>query len=772
MGEDATQNPAGLVLIVDDDFFIRTLARNTLEEAGFETEETSDGNQALSLFARLQPDIVLLDVMLPGTDGFTVCRQIREHPEGKNTPILMMTGLDDVESIRKAYDSGATDFISKPLNWHVLGYRVRYMLRSSRTLHALDNSRLSLSYAQRIARMGSWEWNVENDRMIWSEAVYEIFNVDPRELDKTYQAFLNYVHPLDKELVSAAVEEALAKNKPYSIDHQILLPDGRERFVHTEAEVIADKNGNPVRIAGIMQDITERKESEKRIRNLAYFDSLTGLPNRILFKENLEHALAHAGRKNSKVATLFLDLDRFKWINDTMGHSVGDKLLQEFAARLTKSVRKSDCVTHDNLSQSNYSIARLGGDEFTIILDDLNRSQDAAVVARRIIEEASKPFFLEEHEVFVTASIGISIYPDDAEEIVTLIKYADTAMYHAKDLGKNNFQFYSRSMTDNAFKLLLMESQLRHAMEREEFTLHYQPQVDMLSGEVFCLEALLRWQNPELGMIPPSTFIPLAEETGLIAGIDEWVLKAVCKQLKAWEQQGLPAVRVAVNLSGQNFVQKNLPERIRAILAAHGVNPHDIELELTEGVLMQNGEETVAILEELKAMGLSLAIDDFGTGYSSLSYLKRFKLDTLKIDKSFVRNIESDSENAAIVTAIIAMAESMKLRIVTEGVETAEQLDTLRNLGCHRIQGFLLDRPQTSNDMTSQLRDGKCYLNQVESDDRGKSPIRCSSLSLLPVGEGGRRPDEGFTTPSSSTFPPHPNHLPQGEGIIGSEAED
>jgi EAL domain-containing protein (putative c-di-GMP-specific phosphodiesterase class I) len=247
-------------------------------------------------------------------------------------------------------------------------------------------------------------------------------------------------------------------------------------------------------------------------------------------------------------------------------------------------------------------------------------------------------------------------------------------------------------------------------MEREEFTLHYQPQVDMLSGEVFCLEALLRWQNPELGMIPPSTFIPLAEETGLIAGIDEWVLKAACKQIKAWEQEGLPPVRVAVNLSGQNFIQKNLPERIRATLVASGVSPQCIELELTEGVLMQNGKETVAILEELKAMGLSLAIDDFGTGYSSLSYLKRFKLDTLKIDKSFVRNIESDSENAAIVTAIIAMAESMKLRIVTEGVETVEQLDTLRNLGCHRIQGFLLDRPQSAKDMTSQLRDGKCYL--------------------------------------------------------------
>lgn len=717
MNNDSTHYSRGLVLIVDDDHFIRTIARDALEQAGFETAETSEGIEALSLFRQLQPDIVLLDVVLPGSDGFSVCRQIREHPEGTNTPILMMTGLDDVESIKMAYDSGATDFISKPFNLHVLGYRVRYMLRSSRTLHELDNSRLSLSYAQRIARMGSWEWNVENDRMRWSDAVYEIFNVDPQELDKTYQAFLNYIHPLDKELVNSAVEEALTKNKPYSIDHQILLPDGRERFVHSEAKIIADKNGKPVRMAGIMQDITERKEAEKQIRNLAYFDSLTGLPNRILFKENLEHALAHAARKNSKVATLFLDLDRFKWINDTMGHSVGDKLLQEFAARLSKSVRKSDSITHDNLNQPYYSIARLGGDEFTIILDDINRSQDAAIVARRIIEESSKPFLLEGHEMYVTASIGISIFPDDAKDIVTLIKYADTAMYHAKDLGKNNFQFYSRSMTDNAFELLLMENQLRHALERGEFTMRYQPQVDMASGRVFCLEALLRWHNPELGMIPPTTFIPLAEETGLIVRIDEWVLKEVCQQIKIWEKEGLPPVRVAVNLSGQNFVQKNLPERIRAILESSGVHPECIELELTEGVLMKNGEETVTTLEHLKAMGFSLAIDDFGTGYSSLSYLKRFQLDTLKIDKSFVQNIESDSENAAIVTAIIAMAESMNLRIVTEGVETPEQLSTLRNLGCHRIQGFLLDHPQTSNDMTLQLRDAKSYLNPADRAD-------------------------------------------------------
>jgi len=487
---------------------------------------------------------------------------------------------------------------------------------------------------------------------------------------------------------------------------------GEMRYVEVLTSPIRDENGKVVQVVHIQRDVTERKASEDQIRNLAYYDSLTGLPNRILFKENLDRALAFAERKKHRVATLFLDLDRFKWINDTMGHTVGDKLLQEYAARLTKSVRKSDFITHGDPGQPYYSIARLGGDEFTIILDDIQRPQDAAVVARRIIEESSKPFVLEGHEVFVTASIGISIFPDDGKDIATLIKHADTAMYHSKDLGKNNFQFYSRSMTDHAFELLLLENQLRHAMDRGEFSLHYQPQVDMRSGRVFCMEALLRWQNPDLGMIPPSSFIPLAEETGLIVGIDEWVLTAACRQLKAWEDDGLPPVQVAVNLSGQNFIRKNLPERILDIISTTGVNPGSLELELTESVLMRNGDDTIAILDDLKAMGLSLAIDDFGTGYSSLSYLKRFRLDTLKIDRSFVLDIAADSDNASIVTAIIALAESMKLRTVAEGVETEEQLRILRKLGCHRIQGYLLDRPMTSSDMTALLRDNKRYADR------------------------------------------------------------
>jgi diguanylate cyclase (GGDEF)-like protein/PAS domain S-box-containing protein len=720
MHSQIEEDASGIVLIVDDDFTVRLLAREALEQAGFTVLENDDGVGLLAQFAEEEPDIVLLDVMLPGLDGFTLCRQIRELPSGKNTPILMMTGLDDVASIRQAYTAGATDFIAKPFNWLILAYRVRYMMRTSQLFQNLDKSQASLNYAQQIAGLGSWEWDISSDKLQWSDAVYRIFHIDPIGFDGTYHAFLNSVHPLDKELVNAALETAISQKKPYSVDHQILLPNGDERHVHTEAEVMYDKTGTPFRLSGTVQDITERKLDEERIKRLAFYDSLTGLPNRVLFKENLEHALAHAERKKRLVATLFLDLDRFKWINDTMGHSVGDKLLQEFAARLHGSVRKIDCVTRGVLSDPCYSIARLGGDEFTIILDDIGQVQDAAIVARRIITEVARPFILEGQETYLTVSIGISIYPDDGCDIVTLIKHADTAMYHAKDQGKNNFQYYTSAMTENACELLRLENQLHRALERDEFTLCYQPQVDMESGRVECLEALLRWNNPDLGQVPPCTFIPLAEETGLILAIDAWVMTQACRQLKEWEALGLSEVRVAVNVSGQNFLQKSLPETTRGILAATGIRPGCLELELTEGVLMRNGAETIAILGELKAMGLTLAIDDFGTGYSSLSYLKRFRLDTLKIDRSFINDLTSDQDSVAIVTALIALASSMKMSVVAEGVETLEQLELLRELGCRRIQGYLYSRPLTREDATRLLRDeGGVLAPTNSSSDRG-----------------------------------------------------
>jgi diguanylate cyclase (GGDEF)-like protein/PAS domain S-box-containing protein len=433
----------GTVLIIDDDFTTRLLARESLEQAGFEVAETADGSQALDIFDRLNPEIILLDVLMPGIDGFTVCAQIREHPEGWNTPILMMTGLDDIASIKRAYEIGATDFISKPCNWLVLSYRVRYMLRASQTLRALSKSRASLNHAQHLAQVGSWEWDVENDLLHWSEAIYRIFAIDPIGFDRSYQAFLNSVHPRDKEAVELALGDALTNNKQFSIDHRIMVPDCTTRHVHTEAKVINDRWGRPIRMVGTVQDITERKQYEEQIRQLAYYDSLTGLPNRVLFRENLARALARAGRTSLRVATMFLDVDHFKEINDTLGHDVGDKLLQGVAERLAHCVRRVDRACGPAADQGNCPVARLGGDEFTIVLDDIGRIDDAAKVAARIIETMASPFNLDGCEVSVTVSIGISIYPDDDTDLVTLLKYADIAMYQAKYLGRNACCFFS-----------------------------------------------------------------------------------------------------------------------------------------------------------------------------------------------------------------------------------------------------------------------------------------------------------------------------------------
>ena len=691
------ENPP-VVLIVDDDVMVRLLARETMEQAGFMVEEVENGTLALAAFEKFRPDIVLLDVMMPGKDGFTVCSEIRESPGGDDTQILMMTGLDDIDSIKRAYDVGGTDFITKPINWVVLGYRVRYMLRASMAVESLRRNETRLATAQHIAHIGSWEWNIQADEFYCSEELYRIFTMENMGFDATYQSFLNSVHPLDREFVNVSIEEALHKRKPYNLDHRILLPGGVERIVHTEAEVSRDEDGNPVWMAGIIQDITERKQAEEQIYNLAYFDNLTGLPNRLLFKEHLSHSLIRSLRENRFVAILFLDLDRFKYINDTLGHSIGDKLLQGVAERLLICVRKSDLVGRDEGGDLHSSVARLGGDEFTVLLTEIIKVQDVARVARRIIENISQPFNLDGHEVIVTTSIGISLYPDDGSDVITLIKNADTAMYHAKDQGRNNFQFYKQSMNATAYERLVLENHLRKALEREEFLLNYQPQFDILTDEIIGVEALVRWRHPELGLVSPGEFIPLAEETGLIIQIDEWVLKTACMQNKAWQVAGLPSITIAVNLSGQHFIRKNLLETVERTLKETGLDPRYLELELTESVLMKNAKETVSTLKSLKEMGLYISIDDFGTGYSSLSYLKRFPLDTMKIDRSFVQEITTDSDSAAITTAIIAMAHSLKLRVIAEGVETEEQLSFLRDHGCQALQGFLYSRPLPADD--------------------------------------------------------------------------
>jgi len=426
---------------------------------------------------------------------------------------------------------------------------------------------------------------------------------------------------------------------------------------------------------------SQRKEAEERNLQLAHYDQLTGLANRNMVNKMFSQALARAKRNSKPLAILFIDLDRFKDINDTLGHGAGDKVLKGVAERLRRCLRDSD------------TIGRLGGDEFVVLLEDMPQASHSAVAAQKILNALAPPFILEAQEFHMTASIGISTYPTDSEDGPGLLKNADIAMYRAKELGRNNYQFYSSQMNIHTLARLTLEANLRHALEREEFTLHYQPKVDIRNGNFTGMEALVRWHHPTKGLIPPMQFISLAEETGLIVPIGEWVLRTACAQNASWRRQGLPPLRVGVNLSARQFKHKGLFKIVEEVLKGTGLDPTGLELELTESLVMQDPELAVSLLDKMRAMGISISIDDFGTGYSSLGYLKRFPIDSLKIDRSFIRDLPGDTDDAAIAQAIIAMAHTLKMSVIAEGVETLEQLSFLRENLCNEVQGYYFSKP-------------------------------------------------------------------------------
>jgi diguanylate cyclase (GGDEF)-like protein len=446
-------------------------------------------------------------------------------------------------------------------------------------------------------------------------------------------------------------------------------------------------------ISKLQQEIKSRTEAEKQIRYLAYYDVLTTLPNRELFKELLKKALAYAQRNDFVMAVLFVDLDNFKRINDTLGHDMGDRLLQAVAGRLVKMIRNSDYIARIDENEMTEVASRFGGDEFILLLNRLAHINDASKVASRILEDMSSPFELDGHEVFITASIGISLYPSDGENVDDLVKNADLAMYHAKARGRNNYQHYSESMNAVVLEHLTLANKLHKALENEEFLLHYQPKHSMPDGRINGLEALLRWRADDNELVPPSRFVPILEETGLIIPLGEWILRTACLQNKTWQQTGLGPIAVSVNISSRQFDQKNLIEVVTQALRDANLSPQYLELEITESTIMQDPEEAITTLHRLKNMGVRISVDDFGAGYSSLNYLKRVPLDALKIDRSFVMNLATSSSDEAIIKAIIALAHSLKLKVVAEGVETVEQLSLLRELGCDEIQGFLFSRP-------------------------------------------------------------------------------
>lgn len=548
------------------------IMRETLEASGFKVYESSDGVTAFEQFVKHSPDLVMLDVHMPGLTGFEVCKKIRDLPQGAETPILMVTGADDFQSISKAYELGATDFLPKPIKWPMMAHRVLYMLKSRNML---------------------------------------------REL----------------------------------------------------------------------------KSNEERLRYMAYYDPLTGLPNRQSFNEHLARFLSLAERNSSSLAVMLIDLDRFKRINDTLGHEYGDQILTLIGEKLQQCVRQSDISSRLMHNSDNSNVARFGGDEFTILLTQLNNLEDAAIVAKRIIAELSKPLLLDDFEVVVTPSIGISVYPEDATDSVDLMKYADIAMYKAKEQGRHTYKFYSEAFNLSSIARLSLEEDLRQALSKDQFELYFQPKVNISKGAICGCEALIRWHHPTRGMVSPLEFIPLAEESGLIVKIGEWVLETAFKQLREWQSAGYQLHPISVNVSGIQFKRTALPEFIAELINRYQIPPEWVEIELTESAIMTDVEDNIVRLQEIKQLGISISIDDFGTGYSSLSYLKKFPVNVLKIDRSFVIDVAKKEEDTGIVNAILGLSESLGLNVVAEGVEEIEQLEALRLMGCDVIQGFLFSKP-------------------------------------------------------------------------------
>ncbi|MEN3293259.1 MAG: hypothetical protein V7642_2512 [Burkholderiales bacterium] len=724
--------------MVDDSPADLSLLAPALQAQGFDVAVAHDGEDILSRARLLKPDLILLDVSMPGMNGFEACRRLKSIRELRDIPIILMTaGSRNIDKLAD-FETSGIDYVSKPIRVEEVLARVRTHLRLSAMQKSLDEQNRTIwrevalreqlekylqdAYAQQDRRVA--EHTIElaeanarlREEISERKRAQEALKNKERRLLRLFESDIigilfwdiegNIVDANEKFLdISGYSREDLRSGKlqwKAITPPEYKMPDEQaiEEFRRTgnlspfEKEYVR-KNGtrvpvllggvsvNEVRTQGVafVLDLSERKQAEERIRYMADHDALTGLPNRALFRDRVKQAIAIAHREQTQVAVLFIDLDYFKHINDSLGHHIGDRLLQMVAVRLQQCVREGD------------SLARLGGDEFVLSLPLHNGSNDAAVVAGKALDALDQPFLVEGHHLHVGGSIGISLYPEDGTDVESLMRTADTAMYHAKEKGRGHFRFFMPALNKAAQQRLLLTNALRQALTNKEFALYYQPQVDMETGKIFSAEALLRWHPKDKPPISPIEFISLAEETGLILPIGEWVLREACRQLKHWHTLGYDDLVMAVNLSPRQFYQPNFEHTVRDILDEADLPPSALDLEITEGILMQRSEDNVDTLNQLSGMGIKLSVDDFGTGYSSLAYLQRFPVNALKIDRSFVRGIGRDSNDTALVRAIISMAHSLRLQVLAEGVETSEQIDFLQAHGCYSAQGYYYSEP-------------------------------------------------------------------------------
>jgi len=802
-------NKAINILYLEDDIPLAHLVKRKLERKAYNVELSADGLDCLEKLKNETVDLFIVDFQTPSLNGLEVLKALNE--QHKMPLSIMVSGSNDGRIVLEAMKLGCSDYVIKEIDnyFDLLLVSVKNVLEKQllikekeRAESKLLQSNQNLKRAQKLAKVGSWEYYPGEKMAYWSEQEYLNFNVSGN-VEADYQAYMRYIHPDDKAIVEKNNAECLAQRKPTDFDFRLLFEDGSIRHMHADTQVDVDSDNNITRVFGITQDITEevnaaaklkqastvfnstseaifitdennlissinpaytkitgyteqealgkdpniinsghhdqaffkqfwnellanghwqgevwnrhkdghifpvwqsitsikdgsgrilqfvsifndisaRKADEELIRYQANYDSLTALPNRNLFLDRINIALKQAERNSNQLALLLLDLDRFKWINDTLGHKAGDIILQETAKRLKDSVRESDTV------------ARLGGDEFAIILPDLSHVSDAENIANKIFSAFNPPLSIDGHEIHISGSIGITFFPDDADNIDNLQMNADSAMYSAKEAGRNRFHYFTPQLQAKAERHLLLINYLQQALKRDEFEVYYQPIIDQLSQKIVSAEALIRWNQPQLGFISPEEFIPLAESSGLIYAIGDWVVERVAKNMQRWQQLRLQPINISINKSAHQFSNDNCHEEWADIFKRHSIDVNRITVEITESVFMERGHEHVKKLLEMQKQGMKISLDDFGTGYSSLSYLKRFPVDILKIDRSFIRDVIDDSSDAMLVEMIISLAERMNINVIAEGVETKEQLAFLQKHDCRYIQGYFFSKP-------------------------------------------------------------------------------
>jgi diguanylate cyclase (GGDEF)-like protein/PAS domain S-box-containing protein len=713
------QHTKGEVLIVEDTPASLKLLSDLLTDAGYYVRQAPNGELALWTAQSRPPELILLDIRMPGIDGFEVCRRLKESPQLRQVPVIFLSAQHDTDDKVRGFALGAVDFIAKPFQAEEILARTDAHVRLGRAQHALARERATLEQRvvertaelareieqrranEEFMRLSSQVFEATRDAIVVTDREARVVATNPAftqisgyTRDEILGQNVTILHAGEQDAATLDVmRQAMARSGHWSGEMLARRKNGETYPGLVSASALRNEAGELTNYVSLFLDITERKAEQHLIDFLSHHDALTGLPNRLLARQRFDQALAGARRDGHCVAVMCLDLDRFRSINDSYGHEVGDKALQVVSRFLTDTVRDGDIVT------------RQGGDEFQVVVHDDAQLGATLALAQKILAGLRRELVIDGQQITVTASIGIAVSLTDGDSFDELIRSADTALYRAKETGRDNYAFFTERMDAEIRDKLAIQSQLRGAIARDEFEVHYQPQMCLRGGTLAGAEALLRWNNAVLGRVPPNRFIPLAEEYGLVNSIGDWVLESVCAQIKQWRDAGLGDVKVSVNLAAGQFANDATVPYVEATLRRFGVPPSCLGLEITEGTVMGDPDKAVAALHRLKDIGVSISLDDFGTGYSSLGYLKRFPIDTLKIDKSFVDDVTTSANDAAIALSVISLAHNLNMQVIAEGVETREQVQFLTERGCDEMQGYFFSRPINAEEFTVLLRE-------------------------------------------------------------------